>query len=257
MTVEDVRRTYNAIGLRIMEAMYSDDYLSIGGSASTDELAAAAGIRADHRVLDVGSGLGGPALRLAETIGCRVQGIDLVDLNVAEAGRRADERGLVDLVDFTEGDASAMPFDDASFDVVWGQDAWCHVIDKVALVAECARVAAPGATIAFTDWLVTGEMGPDERATVLTAAASSEMATAADYRRLLATHGFTDIDETDLSGLFADQYRAIYGRLPELETELADAFGGDVFEFVLELNGSIEQAFTDGKIGGARFIARR
>ena len=44
---------------------------------------------------------------------------------------------------------------DASFDVVIGQEAWCHVPDKPRLIAECARVVKPGGVIAFTDILRT------------------------------------------------------------------------------------------------------
>lgn len=257
MSVEDVRRNYSAVGSRIIEAMYSTDYLSIGGVASTEELARAAGIGPDDRVLDVGSGLGGPALHLASTVGCRVEGLDVVDRNVAEATRRAEDRGLADVATFTEGDATTMPYDDAAFDVVWGQDAWCHVVDKSALIAEVARVLAPGGRVAFTDWLVTGKLPEGDRDAVLGAAASTEMIDAARYRELLAANGFVDVEEQDLSSRFAEQYRSIYAGLETMESELVDTFGREVYDIVARLNGLIDGAFTSGGLGGGRFLARK
>ncbi len=53
----------------------------------------------------------------------------------------------------------------AEADFVWGEDAWCYVVDKAKLIAEAARLVKPGGTIAFTDW-VEGPAGlSDEEAT--------------------------------------------------------------------------------------------
>ncbi len=61
--------------------------------------------------------------------------------------------GLDHLVSFRHGNALAMPFGVAEFDVVIGQEAWCHVPDKARLIGECSRVLKPGGVIAFTDIL--------------------------------------------------------------------------------------------------------
>lgn len=257
MSVEDVRRNYNAVGLKVVEAMFGDDYLSIGGVESTTALATAAAITADHQVLDIGCGIGGPALHLAATIGCRVQGLDLVDISVAETNQRAADRGLDHLVEAVEGDATVMPFDDERFDVVWGQDAWCHVVDKQALISECFRVLKPGGTVAFTDWLITSELTGSERERVLSAAASTEMATWDEYRQLLGSAGFVGLQELDVSDVFAAQYREIYAGLRQREPELVEAYGRKVFDIVADLNSTINDAFTGGQIGGGRLIAHK
>ena len=73
-----------------MQAMYTDEYLSMGGPASTESLAKAAGISADMEILDVGCGVGGPALHLAQSYGCHVTAIDLVDTSIELAQSNAD-----------------------------------------------------------------------------------------------------------------------------------------------------------------------
>lgn len=252
-----VRANYNAVGLAVMERLYSTDYLSIGGKASTDELAALAWIEASSTVLDIGSGLGGPALHLAADYGCHVTGLDLVEISVAEARERAAERDLSDRVNFEVGDATNLPFDDGSFSVVWGQDAWCHVPDTAALISEVARVLTPSGTVAFTDWVVTGSSDIDLRDRALAAASSPHMATAAQYRERLELHGLTDIDETDISDVFVGQYQAIYRGLIEMQDELTERFSERVFTTVRDINLDVLQGFESGDVGGVRIIAHR
>lgn len=257
MSVEDVRKNYSQIGSALIEKLYSDDYLSMGGTQSTDVLADKAGIGADHHVLDIGCGLGGPALHLASGKGCRITGLDLVETNIDEAQRRAKARALDHLVDFRVGDATALPFEEGGFDIVWGQDAWCHVPDKAKLIAESARVLAAGGAIAFTDWLETGAMSDARRAEVHEATASTNMATMEGYCGLLETHGFEVLVQEDISDDFIHEYRAIIARLGSLEDEISETISPKVYRIIQEKNSAILQAFEQRVMGGGRIIARR
>ncbi|NKB56527.1 MAG: methyltransferase domain-containing protein [Alphaproteobacteria bacterium] len=257
MSTEAVRKNYSPVGASLIEKLYSDDYLSIGGTQSTDILADQAGITAESRVLDVGSGLGGPALHLAATRGCRITGLDLVETSILEANNRAKARGLEGLATFQAGDATDMPFESGTFDVVWGQDAWCHVPDKPKLIAECARVLAPKGTIVFTDWLQTGEMDEAQREAVHDATASSNMATMECYCELLEKSGFSVLGREDISAAFITQYRTIIARLERLESEISEQFNPKVFRIMMEKNGAILHAFEGGLIGGGRLVAKR
>ncbi len=257
MSIEAVRANYNQIGIEIIEKMYSNNYLSIGGIESTDILATKAGIAKDSLVLDVGSGLGGPALYLAEHYGCQITGLDVTELNVQEARKRAQAKELDHLVQFEFGTATEMPFESGTFTVVWGQDAWCHVTDKKKLVQECARVLVPGGTIAFTDWLQTGEMDDADREEVLSAVASPDFETLEGYYTLLETHGLSVVEQEDISATFVAQYRSIITKLETLEAQITDKFGPKVYGIVLQKNSAILKAFTEKKMGGGRFIGKK
>jgi sarcosine/dimethylglycine N-methyltransferase len=135
------------------ETLQNYDQDHFGGLEAVDALAAEAGIGAATHVLDVCSGMGGPARYLAHRLGCRVTGLDLTRSRHEAAVRLTAMVSLDHLVDFRLGNALDMPFAGASFDVVIGQEAFAHVPDKPRLIAECARVVRPGGLIAFTDIL--------------------------------------------------------------------------------------------------------
>jgi SAM-dependent methyltransferase len=106
-------------------------------------------------LLDVASGAGGPALRIAAATGCGVTGIDVHDQAVATARTLASERGLSRVARFECADAQQpLPFPDASFDAITCIDAINHLPDRPRVVGECARVLRPGGRLLFTDPVV-------------------------------------------------------------------------------------------------------
>jgi ubiquinone/menaquinone biosynthesis C-methylase UbiE len=252
-----LRSNYSVTGVAVMQAMYSTDYLSMGGVASTDELAERAGVSHESHVLDVGCGVGGPMLHLADRYGCTVTGLDLVESSIAEADRRAAARDLAGRARFVAGDATDLPFESGDFDIVWGQDAWCHIPDKAQLVAECARVTAPGGVMAFIDWLAGDGMSTADRDRVLSAALSTRAATADEYRGLLADNGFENVEFDDLSSVFTQQYCSIFERLTDRRAALVEQFGERVYGIVRDMNETILEGFEQGGIRGGRFVARR
>ncbi|MEC9185471.1 MAG: methyltransferase domain-containing protein [Pseudomonadota bacterium] len=257
MLVEEIEKNYNKLGIEIIETIYTDDYLSIGGTASTEDLALLAGVTQQSRVLEIGSGVGGPALHLAATYGCSVVGLDLVETNVAEANERAKARQLDHLVSFQQGDALDLPFAGGAFDVIWGQDAWCHVPDKAKLIEEIGTVLSPGGTVAFTDWIETGPIEGKAREDMLAAMAAPNIATLDDYKRYLESNGCTVVHQENASDLFVSQYRAIMSRLVEMRETLSNRFSARVFEIVVQRNNCILEAFQCGALGGGRVVARK
>lgn len=101
------------------------------------------------RVLDVGSGVGhwGRALAPALSPSARLVGVDREDAWVAEATRRASHAGFGERFAYQRGDANALPFDDASFDLVTCQTVLIHVPDPAAVLAEMLRVCRPGGLV--------------------------------------------------------------------------------------------------------------
>lgn len=106
---------------------------------------------ADH-ILDIGSGIGGPARYFADRFGCRVTGIDLTP-EYCDVARHLTR--LLDLdgrVTFEVGNALRMPFADASFDGAYSMNVSMNIADKAGFYREIHRVLQPGA------WLVLSEV---------------------------------------------------------------------------------------------------
>jgi MPBQ/MSBQ methyltransferase len=107
--------------------------------------------KAGERVLDVGSGLGGPARYLADRQGANVTGVDLLPFRVEIARALTQRTGMSERTSFRVADATALPFSDGEFSQVWMLDASIHVREKSKLFAELARVLAKGGLLVLHD----------------------------------------------------------------------------------------------------------
>lgn len=135
------------------------DQFHTRGLAATIDLAEVAAIRPSMAVIDIGSGLGGPSRYLAETYGCRVEGIDLDPSFVEAATYLAERAGLQDKVTYQCADALALPFKDKSFDLGWTQHVAMNIADRKRLYGEIHRVIRPGGRFVIYD-VVAGHAGP-------------------------------------------------------------------------------------------------
>ena len=239
------------------EVLKDHDQDHFGGIEANDVLAAKAGIRREHRVLDVCSGMGGPARYLAHRIGCRVVGLDFTESRHLAAQRLTKRVGLDHLVTFRHGNALDMPFDDSSFDVVIGQEAWCHVPDKPKLIAECARVVKSGGVVAFTDILRRDGLADADMQRLRQEMTFPTLETIDGYSGLLTREACKLEARDDLSEHWSRilvQRLAMYRSLKE---QTVARFGADHFRRWDDTYAFFIDLFAAGKLGGGRFVARR
>ena len=135
------------------------DEFHIRGREATRELASQVQLKSNHKILDVGSGVGGASRFLASEYGCRVTGLDLSDEYCRVARSLANRLGLDSLVTYQQGSALDMPFEDNSFDIVWTQHATMNIADKPKLYSEIARVLRPNGYLAMYD-VLAGPVSP-------------------------------------------------------------------------------------------------
>ena len=138
------------------DRLTGDDLLAVDefhtrGRVATRELAALAEFTPGLRVLDVGSGLGGPARFLAAECGCDVTGLDLQPEFCTVANALSRRSGLGERTRFQQGSALAMPFADGAFDAAWTIQMQMNIADKPRLYGEIARVLRPGGRFVFQD----------------------------------------------------------------------------------------------------------
>ena len=176
------------------------------------------GLDRESHVLDLGSGLGGPARTLAEAHGCRVTGIDLTRSFCEAATAMSGWLGLSRRVRFVQGDATRPPFPPASFDAAMTIHVAMNIAAKDALYAAAMRALKPGRIFAVYD-VLQGEGGPvvfpvpwAREPTI------SHLATPAQMRELLSGAGFEireEIDSTEVGlAWFREKAAALAGAAP-------------------------------------------
>ncbi|MBM4068627.1 MAG: methyltransferase domain-containing protein [Planctomycetes bacterium] len=121
-----------------------------------------ANLRPGMKVLDVGCGVGGPALNIADFADVDVTGVNICESQLAIARERAVKRNLADRTRFLLCDAMHMDFPDDSFDAVYLFEAGCHMPDKPSFYKECARVLKPGGVFFGQDWFKKHNPTPQE-----------------------------------------------------------------------------------------------
>jgi sarcosine/dimethylglycine N-methyltransferase len=132
------------------------DQFHTRGLAATADLARLAGITADMSVLDVGSGVGGPARALAASHGCRVIGVDLSEPFVDAARYLSERTGQGGQISFQAGSALELPFDDGRFDAVLLQHVAMNIADRARLYREIRRMLMPDGKFATYDVVLKG-----------------------------------------------------------------------------------------------------
>ncbi|MFH1153259.1 MAG: class I SAM-dependent methyltransferase [Pseudomonadota bacterium] len=120
------------------------DQLHTGGHLATLALVKKTGLTPGMTVLDAGCGIGGTSRLLAETIGCRVIGLDLVQTFIDVARMLTLATRQEDTITFIQGNVCAMPIDDDSVDCVWSQHTLMNIQDKPGVFKEFLRVLKPG-----------------------------------------------------------------------------------------------------------------
>ena len=239
------------------DALKDFDQDHYGGIDVVDTLAERAGIRREHHVLDVCSGMGGPARWIAHRIGCRVTGMDFTLSRVEAAQRLTARVKLQHLVDFVHGDATAMPLAANTYDVVMSQEAWLHIPDKAAVIGEAVRVARPGSVIAFTDAVVRDPLTSEETSRLGAEMHAPGIATSAQYLDLLRGQGCTIENCEDLSVEWSKVLVKRLAMYRSLRDTTVAKFGASHYAAWDHTYSFFVGLFTAGKLGGARIVARK
>lgn len=192
----------------------------IQGRAATRELAQLADIQEESEVIDIGSGVGGPARTLAAEYGCSVIGVDLVEEYCRTAEAFTDRLGLSDRVRFQQANALDLPFEDASFDVVWLQHMTMNIADKQRLIEEARRVLRPGGRLALHE--ICAGPGGDTIFPVPWAshAGLSFLIAPTELQELLSSNGFDKVAWRDVTSESLDWFK---NKLDKMRSRPADA----------------------------------
>ncbi len=240
-----------------LTAMAPYDQFHGRGLEATEELADSLAISTDDHILDVGSGIGGPARYFADRFGCQVTGIDLTQEFCDAARHLTNLLGLSGRIAYEQGDALDMPFADDTFDGAYSMNVSMNISDKMALYREIHRVLRPGA------WLALSEIsrGPGEELDYPTpwalTSASSFLATPEETRTKLEASGLVVSslrDATKESLEFGARARAMVERGEKPPHRAVSLIHGDIAKDAM---ANTARGMAEGRIVPIEVICRK
>lgn len=206
--IESLGKTVDAV---TVDDLAPVDEFHIGGRQASDDFLGQLSLSPEKHALDVGCGLGGAARFVASRYGSRVTGIDLTPEYVETAKVLCRWVGLDDKVSLHQGSVLALPFADRAFDSAYMLHVGMNIDDKEKLCSEVGRVLRSNALFGIYEVMRIGDGELAYPVPWATTAASSAVATPAQYRAALQAAGFSIVAERnrrDFALAFFDQLRA-------------------------------------------------
>lgn len=220
-------------------------------------MAEAAEISSSDKVLDLGCGYGSTARFIAKQYGCSVIGNTIGNEELRLAQERAEDSDVSHLLKFEWGDFHNVAYADASFDVVWSQEAFLHGADKGKILSECYRVLKPGGTLIFSDILVRRETPQADRERIYARLNTVDIWDFDDYKEALPKQGFELLKAEDHSQYVAPTYGGIVSGVREHRDALVQRIGDEtVDKTIAALDFWVESA-NAGKVGWGIFLAKK
>lgn len=259
------------VGLKDVQAVYSGpegelwelvmgQQVHIGGFTSSMDLAEKAGIGAGMKGVDLcccnGAGMRF-LVRFREVD--KMTGVDATKKVIEQGRNRCKQEGLNDKIDFVLSDVTNIPLNNECADFVWGEDAWCYVVDKPKLISEAARIVKPGGTIAFTDWIEGKNLGDDEAKRFLKFMKFPNIQDINDYRKLLEQNN-CNLKMAEDTGRFApyvDLYLNMLHKQFTYDALKIIGFNGELMKYLRGEMQFMQQLAYQGKIAQGMFITRK
>jgi ubiquinone/menaquinone biosynthesis C-methylase UbiE len=259
VSLRDVQAVYGGPEGDLWEQLMGQQ-IHIGGFQSSMDLAERAGIGAGMTGIDLCccNGAGMRFLVRFRNV-ARMQGVDATATVVDRGRRRSAEEGLDGRIQFVLADVTRTGLPDHTADFVWGEDAWCYVVDKPALIREAVRLTRPGGTIAFTDWVEgPARLTEPEAARLGRFMKFPNVESIEGYQALLAANGCQVVAAED-TGRFAahiDLYINMVGMQLTYDALRIVGFDGNLMKTLGDEMAFMQRLAHAGKLVQGRFIAR-
>ena len=256
----DVQAVYGGPEGRLWELIMGEQ-IHLGGFWSSMDLAKKAGIPSGAGGVDLCCCNGAGMRFLVRFAGvARMHGVDATETVVRRGRARCKSEGLSDRIKFTLADVCDSGLPSGRADFVWGEDAWCYVVDKDKLLAEAARIVKPGGTIAFTDWVEADDKLSDSEAQrFLRFMKFPNIESISGYRDLLKKNG-CEVAAAQNTGRFAlcvDLYLAMLNNQLTYDALKLIDFDQDLMKAMAAEMAFMQQLAHAGKIIQGLLVARK
>jgi len=239
-----------------------DQYHYLGVEAN-DHVIDLLGLDSSVHVLDIGSGIGGPARYISSKSGCRITGVEL-QKDICEAGQELTQRvpGLAERVDFKVGDIISMSqsgqIPPASFDHFMSLLVFLHIPDRAALLKSCFDCLRPGGSFIIEDFAAKPgtQFTAQEKSWLLDVVSAPNVSTVDQYIADLEHAGFVDVEAVDLSPIWQKWTKARHDLYVESKEDTIKAQGEAIYNSRVEFYKVVDSLFA-ANLGGVRITGRK
>lgn len=262
---QDVDRVFNELrelglndddAIDIVQLSQFDQYHYFGTKA-VDHGISRLRLSSDMTVLDVGSGIGGPARYLADRVGCRVVALELQpDLN--ETAMTLTRRcGLSEKIVHRCGDILAPSPEESKYDALVSWLAFLHIPDRATLYSRCRDALKPGASMYVEDFFARDTLTAQERESLSRNIYCDYCPKLEEIKNQLSEAGFVDIEADDMTQEWQTYVANRYADFQRGRERHIKVHGIEIVEGLEHFYESVTKLFGGGRWGGLRFCARR
>jgi len=260
ISLKDMQEVYSGPEGDLWELIMGEQ-IHIGGLKSSMDLAEKAGVGTGMHGIDLCCCNGAGMRFLVRLCGVEsMHGVDATEHVVRRGRERCRAEGLADKIEFTVADACTSGLLAGAADFVWGEDAWCYVVDKAKLIAEAVRLVKPGGVIAFTDWVG----GPEG----LTAREVERYLTFMKFPNIAGVDGYVTMLRNNACDVLAAEYTGRFTPCVDLYLSMLDmqltydalriiGFDQELMQGLAGEMAFMQELAHAGKIAQGLFVARR
>ncbi len=244
------------------EVLADSEGLARAVERMVEVIVAPADIQAHHHVVDAGCGVGGTAIHLAKTRGCRVTGVNLNTMQLEIATEKASAANLNHQIGFEFADCSvSLPFADESIDVVVNIESACHYGDRKQFFYEVSRILKPSGTLVAMDWMARDGLSATEYEKYIVPLckpfAVNDLESQSTYSEKLHHAGLQILQFEGFNGKDADNFRLVQNAYNLLVLLQFSGFKTPGFRGLINQFKSLYEAWNSGSFELRRYFAKK
>eukprot|EP01024_Parvocaulis_polyphysoides_P050046 TRINITY_DN4875_c0_g1_i1.p2 TRINITY_DN4875_c0_g1~~TRINITY_DN4875_c0_g1_i1.p2 ORF type:complete len:316 (-),score=35.94 TRINITY_DN4875_c0_g1_i1:214-1047(-) len=239
------------------ETLSTIDSMHYLGNQAMDNAIQIAEIKSSDKVLDVGSGLGGPARMVATKTGCQVDALELQNDLHTTAVDFTKKSGLEDKVSHFCGDILDFEIKESEYDVIVSWLVFLHIPDRKKLLDVCFKTLKPGGRLYVEDFFSRNEFTQAEKEMLEKDVYISYLPTLQELEKQLGDAGFESVSIVDMTDKWTEFVSTRFNTFKEQYDRHVRVHGEDATASLRHFYNSIYTLFTGGNLGGVVFSAKK
>lgn len=233
------------------------DQLHYFGTTALDHLAQSLKIKKGDRILEVGSGLGGPARYLAANYKCHMMGVELQNDLFQTSVSLTKRCGLDQDVQFVKGDFTRLDFSGMKFDNLISLLVFLHIPNKEQLFLNCAKALRAEGGLYIEDFYIRKPLADFEKNELMKQLACSRLQTREEYLASLQEAGFTNLVFEDLTESWGEFLAKRWSDFQKIKTAKISFHGEETVARLDEFYEVTSELFANRNLGGVRIQGQK